>query len=70
MGNRYRYTIDLDERYEEIFKNLANSKGCSQAELLKRAICTYKVLNDIAKDGQELCICDDDSNILANIRIY
>lgn len=56
-GVMARFTIDLSGDFEEKLSGLAEGKGTTKAEILKRALVTYSVLDrEAKKDGQAVSI--------------
>lgn len=43
-----RYTMDLDPAFDRTLTQLAQSKGVSKSEIIKRAVASYSFLNQRA----------------------
>lgn len=59
--NRYsiELALDLDAKLEE----LAKQRGISKADLIRRALALYALVDEKTKDDQELAIVDKDNEV-------
>jgi predicted transcriptional regulator len=49
-----RMTVELPDQINGVLENLAERSGTSKTEILRRAIGTYKVLQDERSQGYEI----------------
>ena len=66
-----RYTIDLDPSFDQALSGLAESKGTSKAEIIKRALATYKYISGQAptNSDRKVSITDQNDKVLKDIVI-
>lgn len=64
-----RYTIDLDQTFDETLSELAATKGTSKAEIIKRALATYGYISGQASpaSGRKVSITDNNDKVLKDI---
>ena len=48
-----KLTIRFGEKTDELLKQLAKEKDTTKAEIIRRALITYKYLSDETKDGDK-----------------
>ena len=48
-----KLTIQFDETVDKLLKDLSESKGTTKAEIIRRALATYKYLTDETKDNDK-----------------
>lgn len=46
-----KLTIRFGEKTDELLKELAKIKGTTKSEIIRRALVTYKYLDDQVRDG-------------------
>ena len=65
-----RYTLDLDQGLDKTLSDLAETKGTSKAEIIKRALATYKYISgETAQAGKKVSITDGGDTVLKDIVI-
>jgi predicted transcriptional regulator len=66
-----RYTLDLDQALDKTLTGLADSKGTSKAEIIKRALATYKYISGEtpSHSGKKVSITDESDKVLKDIVI-
>ena len=66
-----RYTIDLDKTFDGKLAALAEQKGTSKAEIIKRALATYSFITEQApkNSGKKVSITSNDDKVLKDIVI-
>ncbi len=66
-----RYTLDLDQTLDRTLSGLAESKGTTKAEIIKRALATYKYISGEtpADSGKKVSITDGADKVLKDIVI-
>jgi len=62
MAKTSRLDIVMNDKLTSIFNELANEDGISKAEIVRRAVFTYKVLKDQQKKNKKLELVDQDDN--------
>ncbi len=71
--NTRRYTIDLDKRFDSRLAELAQQKGTTKAEIIKRALATYSVITGSVQapdnSDKKLSITNQDDKVLEDIVI-
>jgi predicted DNA-binding protein len=48
-----KLTIRFGDKTDKLLKGLAAEKGTTKTEIIRRALLTYKYLNDETKDGDK-----------------
>jgi len=48
-----KLTVRFGDQMNKMLKELAAEKGTTQTEIIRRALATYKYLNDETKDGDK-----------------
>jgi predicted transcriptional regulator len=48
-----KLTVRFGNQMSRMLKELAEEKGTTQTEIIRRALATYKYLNDEVKDGDK-----------------
>lgn len=51
-----KYTLDLGREFEQQLNEIAKAKDLSKAEVIRRAVATYVVLNREAANGKKVVI--------------
>lgn len=72
MANKTtRYTIDLDQAFDEKLSTLAAEKRTTKAEIIKRALATYNMLSAQApiNSNTKVSITNDEDKVLKDIII-
>lgn len=66
-----RYTIDLDEKFDQALSGLAAQKGTTKAEIIKRALATYSFISGQtpADSDRKVSITTSDDKVLKDIVI-
>jgi hypothetical protein len=66
-----RYTIDLDKAFDDKLADLAQQKGTTKAEIIKRALATYSFINGQVPDNSDkkVSITSKDDRVLKDIVI-
>jgi hypothetical protein len=66
-----RYTIDLDRAFDDVLAGLAAQKGTTKAEIIRRALATYRVLSQHAPmdTDRKVSITDSTDTVLKDILI-
>lgn len=66
-----RYTIDLDEKFDQTLSGLAAEKGTTKAEIIKRALATYSFISGQtpADSDRKVSITTSDDKVLKDIVI-
>ena len=66
-----RYTIDLDQTFDQTLSALAANKGTSKAEIIKRALATYSYISGQtpSESGKKVSITDSSDKVLKDIVI-
>ena len=54
-----KFTVDFPSQVNKVLEDLADEKGTSKVEILRRAIATYKVLSDKVDQGGSVRIIAD-----------
>ena len=64
-----RYTVDLDATFDNTLSALASQKGTTKAEIIKRALATYKVLSaqTPSESGMKVSITDSQDKVLKDV---
>ena len=70
-NNIMKYVLKTDAEFEAKLAELANKKGLSIAEILRRALATYSYLQDEIGDGDEkkVSITDHGDEVLKDIKL-
>jgi len=58
-----RYSINFNKRFEELLEDMANEKGITKAETLRRAMVLYSYLGDQVESGKKIVIAGEDDQI-------
>ncbi len=66
-----RYTIDLDQTLDKTLSGLAENKGTTKAEIIKRALATYSFISGqtSSESGKKISITDASDKVLKDIAI-
>ncbi|MBV9657483.1 MAG: hypothetical protein JO295_05175 [Verrucomicrobia bacterium] len=66
-----RYTIDLDPNLDLTLTALAESKGTTKAEIIKRALASYSFISKQipADSGRKVSITDASDKVLKDIAL-
>ena len=57
-----RYTIDFDDKFDTILTNLVEeTDATTKADVIRRAVASYKYLKDNTKPGEPVTITDKDN---------
>jgi predicted transcriptional regulator len=66
-----RYTIDLDQNLDKTLSGLAENKGTTKAEIIKRALATYSFISGQtpSESGKKVSITDQSDKVLKDIAI-
>jgi predicted transcriptional regulator len=66
-----RYTIDLDKSFDDKLADLAQQKGTTKAEIIKRALATYSFISGQVPDNSDkkVSITSRDDKVLKDIVI-
>lgn len=63
-----RFTIDIDDKFDDTLTKLAN--GGSKADVIRRAVASYQYLKSEVPDGQadkRVSITDKDGKVQTNV---
>ncbi|HEY6488904.1 MAG: CopG family transcriptional regulator [Terracidiphilus sp.] len=63
-----RFTIDIDDKFDETLNKLAN--GGSKADVIRRAVASYQYLKSEVPDAQSdkrVSITDKDGKVQTNV---
>jgi hypothetical protein len=63
-----RFTIDIDDQFNETLSNLAN--GGSKADVIRKAIASYQYLKSEvpnSQSGKRISITDADGNVQKDV---
>jgi len=63
-----RFTIDIDDQFNETLTNLAN--GGSKADVIRKAVASYQYLKSEvpnAQSGKRVSITDTDGKVQSNV---
>jgi predicted transcriptional regulator len=71
MSSKTRYTMDLDKQLDKALSELAERKGTSKAEIIKRALATYSFISGQApaNSNTKFSITTSDDKVLKDIII-
>ena len=66
-----RYTIDLDKNFNDTLSALAERKGTTKAEIIKRALATYSFISGQApaNSDKKVSITNSEDKVLKDIVI-
>lgn len=64
-----RYTMDLDENFDQILNDLVKTTGAStKADVIRRAVASYKFLKSEApENGKNVSITTKDGKIVKDV---
>jgi len=62
-----KYTIELGKDAEKQLADVAKSKGSTKADVIRRAVAAYVVLNEESSKGNKLAITDPNNNVLKEL---
>ncbi len=62
-----KYTIDLGTEFEQQLNQVAKDKSLSKAEIIRRAVATYVVINREAGQGNKVTITDNKNQIIKEL---
>ena len=66
-----RYTIDLDQTFDKTLSDLADQKGTTKAEVIRRALATYGFISGQTspESGKKVSITDNQDKVLKDVLI-
>lgn len=68
MPRYTRYTMDLDQNFNRVLNDLVLTTGsANKADVIRRAIASYKFLKDAEKDGDKVSITDRDDRVKKDV---
>ena len=63
-----RYTIDLNEQFDSTLAKLAQRKGVTKSDVIRRALASYSFLEDAAKqEGKKVSITDEEDKVVKDV---
>ena len=65
-----RYTIDMDDKFEKTLRDLAVAQGGTTADVIQRAVVTYKYLKSQVPDKSSpnrVSITDANGNVRTDV---
>ena len=65
-----RYTMDFGDKFEEMVAKLAEEKGITKAELIRRAVATYNYLTSETQDKKKrlkVSLSDHENRVLKDV---
>lgn len=64
-----RYTVDLDAEFDNTLSRLAEQKGTTKAEIIRRALATYSFLAAQApiNSQKKVSITDQNDHVLKDV---
>ena len=62
-----KYTIELGREFEQQLSQVSQDKDVSKAEVIRRAVATYIVVNREASKGNKVAIVDGNDRILKEL---
>ncbi len=62
-----KYTIDLGKEFDQQLTEVAGQKSLSKAEIIRRAVATYIVINREASKGHKVTIADQQDHVVKEI---
>jgi len=57
-----RYTMDFGDKFDDMVNKLAEEKGITKAELIRRAVATYNYLSNETQNTKQLKVSLSDQN--------
>lgn len=65
-----KYTIDLGNEANRQLEDVAKEKGMTKADLIRRAIATYVVVNRETKNGNRVTVSDASDRVIKELVHY
>jgi hypothetical protein len=63
-----RFTLDTDQQFDKTLTDLVNMTGGTKADVLRRAVSTYKYLKDADQSpDQKVSITNESGQVLKDI---
>lgn len=64
-----RYTIDVDEDFDRLLTNLAQERGSTKADVIRRAVSSYSYLiKETSNDpGKKVSITSPEDKVLKDV---
>ena len=65
-----RYTMDMDEKFEKTLRDLASAQGGSTADVIQRAVVTYRYLKSQVPNESSpnrVSITDGNGNVRTDV---
>jgi hypothetical protein len=65
-----RYTMDFGDKFDDLVAKLAQDKGITKAELIRRAVATYNYLTNETQDnkkGLKVSLSDQENKVLKDV---
>jgi predicted transcriptional regulator len=62
-----RYTIDMDDKFEKLLEGLAQDKGRTKAEIIRRAVATYSYLDKEVSPDRKVSITTKNDDVVKDI---
>lgn len=62
-----RFTVDFGENFDKLLTDLAAEKQTTKAEIIRRAVASYAVLNQNTSDGKKVSITDERDRVIKDI---
>jgi predicted transcriptional regulator len=64
-----RYTIDFNEEFDNLLKEIAEKKGVTKAEVIRRSVASYSYLEKQTADQNKLSITDNEDKVIKDIKL-
>ncbi len=64
-----KYTLNIDDGFDETLSALAKKKGVSKAEIIRRAVASYGYLSDetLPQQQRKVSITDKNDSVIKDI---
>ena len=64
-----RYTIDFGPDFDQLLESLAEKKGSTKAEIIRRAVASYSYLDKQvgAETGNKVSVTNQDDEVLKDV---
>jgi len=62
-----KYTIDLGADYDKQLGEVAKRRGMTKADILRRALATYVIVDQETRDGNRLAIADKEGKVVKEL---
>jgi predicted DNA-binding protein len=62
-----KYTIDLGSEANKQLDEVAKEKGMTKADVIRRAVATYVIVNREIKNGNRLTVSNSEDRVLKEI---